>query len=151
MHIPKAIALLSPTEYGELRKSHSDARHEFAQLTRELKNDARLDRVADPKEFRRRIDDITIGIGAEMDKYRKSKAASKFNDWVPFLMTSLIPVAATYAFGPSPGLLTAGFTFTINASAKLTKKTSQFRYPKVLQTLCAANDLTWQKEIDRLR
>jgi len=150
VHVPRQIALLSPKDYGELRRRYAGARCEFARLARELKNDARLDRISDPGEFRRRIDEISEYINAEMRKYRQSKAATKFNDWIPLFLTTLVPVAATCVFGPVPGLLTGGFTFTVNTVAKLTKKTNQFRYPKVLETLCGASDFAWQKEVRAL-
>lgn len=150
VHVPRDISLLTAVEYAELRKTHSDVRREFAKMVRELKDSQRLDRIASPSEFRERLDDIVEHVGGEMKKFRKSKAASKVNDWVPMLLTSLIPVAATYAFGPIPGAVTALFSFGVNSVAKLTKKTTQFSYPKVLQTLCAADDAATKAAIRKL-
>jgi hypothetical protein len=151
VHVPKAIALLSPAEYAELRKRHADVRQEFGRFVHELKEGARLARVTKPAEFRSRIDEITMSVDKELRKFRISKQAAKFNDWVPFLMTTLIPVAATIVFGPVPGLVTTGFTFTVNAAARAAKKTAHFSHPRVLQTLCAAQDLSWRAEIRRLQ
>jgi hypothetical protein len=150
VHVPKAIAFLPVDEYAELRKNHAEARPEFARMVKELKEDARLSRSTDPADFRGRIDDITQTVDKQLQKFRKSKLAAKYDEWVPFLMTSLIPVGATLVFGPVPGLVTAGFTFTVTAVGKLTKKNSQWRYPTVLQTLCAAQEMSWQAEIEKL-
>jgi hypothetical protein len=140
MQVPREISLVPAKEYAELRKRHADVRSEFGRMVRALKEDARLDRIANPTQFRKRLDDIAEEIGDDMDRFRKTKAASKFNEWVPLVMTSLLPVAATWAFGPIPGAISSVFSFSVNAVAKLTKPTRQFAYPKVLQTLCAADD-----------
>lgn len=149
-HVPKHIALLSAKEYAELRKQHAEVRYEFATMVRELKDATRLDRIAHPAEFRARIDEITERVGNEMVKFRQSRTASKVNDWGPFLLTTLVPVAATYAFGPIPGAVTGVFSFGVNAIAKVIGRTSQFRYPKVLQTLCSVNDAAANAALKRL-
>jgi len=140
VHVPRNIALLSAKEYAELRKCNSDVHIEFAKMVRELKADARLDRIADPAQFRRELDDIVEHVGREMEKFRKAKTALKINDWVPLLLTSVVPVAATFALGPIPGIATGIFSFSVSAISKLGYKKPQFNYPKVLQTLCAADD-----------
>jgi hypothetical protein len=151
VHVPRAISHISAKEYAELRESYSDARSEFASLTRELKESARLDRIHDPRDFRCRIDDITSSVGDEMAKFRRTQCANKFNDWIPFMMTTIFPVAVGFAFGAVPGLVTAGFSLAVNSAAKLTKKSTQFRHPKVLQTLCSLDDRSWQMEMKRFR
>jgi hypothetical protein len=140
VHVPKDIGFLPVNEYAELRKRHTAARVEYAKFVREMKDIQRMDRAISPEEFRSRLDDIVEHVGTEMKKFRRSKAASKINDWVPFILTSLVPTAAAYAFGPLPAAITGVFTFTITAVGKLTKPKDQFSYPKVLQAFCAAND-----------
>lgn len=150
IHVPQAIGRLSAKEYAELRARHTDARQEFARMARELKDDARLDRISEPEAFKDRLDEITEAVGKEIGKYRKTKDATKFNDWVPFIMTRLFPVAVGFAFGPASAPVTKGFSLVVDAAAKLRKKPTLFDYPKVLQTLCAAQDLAWRKEINKL-
>ena len=140
VYVPKDISLMPVKEYAELRKRHSSARVEFAKMVRELKDSTRLDRIASPGDFRNRLDDIVEHVGVEIQNFRNSKAASRVKEWVPLVLTSLAPVAATCAFGPIPGTLAGIFSFGVKAVTNLTKKTAQFSYPKVLQTLCAAND-----------
>jgi hypothetical protein len=151
VHVPRDIGLLSAKEFAELRKHHKGVRTEFSRMVRELKDSQRLDRIASPTEFRRRLDDIVEDVGEQMKNFRRSKAASKINDWVPIILTSLVPVAVTFAFGPIPGVATGLFSFSVNSIAKLTKRTAQFSYPEVLQTLCAANEAAASAAIRRLR
>jgi len=150
VHVPRDISLLSAKEYAELRKRHSDVRREFARMVRELKDSQRLDRIASPAEFRCRLDDIVDHVGEEMIKFRKSRTASKVNDWAPMIFTSLVPVAVSYTFGLIPGVVTTLFSLAVNSLAKLTKKTAQFSYPKVLQTLCAADEAATRAAIRKL-
>ena len=117
---------------------------------REFKEDSNLNRITNPADFRSRIDDIIEQIDTELGKFRNSKEAAKYKEWAPFFMKSLFPAAVTYLFGPIPGLATFGFSFAIEAVEKNMKKSEQFRYPKVLQTLCATQDLVWQKEIQKI-
>jgi hypothetical protein len=140
VHVPKDIALLPIDRYAELRERHSAARAEYAKFVREVKDMQRMDRRISPEEFRSRLNGIVEHVGKEIKQFRASKAASKINDWVPFVLTSVMPTAAAYAFGAVPAAITGGITFTINAVGKLTKGTKQFSYPKVLQTFCAADD-----------
>lgn len=140
VHVPKDIALLTTKQYVELRKRHSKVRSEFARMVRELKEVQRISASLSPTDFRDRLDGIVEHVGSEMKRFRDSKSASKFNEWVPFALTSLVPIAATLAFGPLPGVAAGVFTFSVNTIAKLTKKTAQFSYPKVMQTLCAVDD-----------
>jgi hypothetical protein len=92
VHVPRDIALINVKKYAELRKRHEGVRTEFGRMVRELKNSQRLDRIASPAEFRRRLDDIVEDIGGQVKKFRQSKAASRVNDWVPMILTSLVPV-----------------------------------------------------------
>jgi hypothetical protein len=140
VHVPKNIALLTPQDYAELRKCNSDVRLEFAKMVGEIKANSRLDRIADPAKFRSELDDIVEHIGEEMVKFRKARIATKINDWVPLALTSVVPVAVGFAFGPIPAVATGVFSFGVSAVSKLTYKAPQFNYPKVLQTLCAADD-----------
>ena len=141
MQVPRDISLVPAKQYAELRERYTDVRSEFARMVRAFKQDARLDRIANPIEFRKQLDQMAQDVGKEMERFRRTKVASKFNDWAPLVMTSLFPVAVTCAFGPVPGAITGAFSFAVNAVAKFTKPKRQFAYPKVLQTLCAANDL----------
>ena len=136
VYVPRDIGLLSAKEYAQLRKRHEGVRTEFGRMVRELKNSQRLDRTASPGDFRSRLDDVVEEVGEEVKKFRQSKAASKINDWLPMVLTSLVPVSVTFAFGPIPGAATGLFSFAVNSIAKLTKKNAQFSYPRVLQTLC---------------
>lgn len=139
VHVPKDIALLTTKQYVELRKRHSKVRSEFAKMVRELKEAQRMSASLSPADFRDRLDGIVEHVGSEVKRFRDSKAASKFNEWVPFALTSLVPIAATLAFGSLPGVAAGVFSFSVNTIAKLTKKTAQFSYPKVMQTLCAVD------------
>lgn len=139
-YVPKNIALLPVKKYAELRKRNETARGEFAKMVRELKSIARLDHPADARVFREKLDDIVIHVGEEMERFRKSKAAESVNDWAPLALTTIVPVAAGVLFGPIPAIGTAAFTFGVTAIGKLTKPKSKVAYPKVLQTLCAADD-----------
>jgi hypothetical protein len=131
IHVPKGIAKLSVKDYVELRKNFSDVRYEYATMVRELKSGARLDRIKDPKDFRKRLDEITEGVGADVEKFRKSKAAAKVNDWLPMTLTTLLPATvALFAGGPLPALGVAGFSFTVNAIAKATKRHLTSDIPK---------------------
>ena len=150
VHVPKDIGLLSVEEYVELRKRHADVRSEFAKMVRELKDSQRMSQKILQNDFRDRLDGIVEHVGSEVKRFRGSKAASKFNEWIPFTLTSVVPVAATVAFGPLPGIATGAFSFAINAIAKLTKKTTQFSYPKVLQTLCAVDDAAGKAALRKL-
>lgn len=150
VHVPRDISLLPAKEYAELRRRHSDVRGEFARMVRELKDGHRLDRIASPAEYRSRLDEIVEDVGEQVRKFRGSKAATKINDWVPMLLTSIVPVAATFVFGPLPGIATGLFGLGVNSFAKLTKKSAQFSYPKVLQTLCASDEAAARAAIKRL-
>lgn len=149
-HVPQAIGLLTAKQYVELRKRHAKARGEFAKMVRELKNNQRINPAMTPADFRDRVDGIVEHVGNEVKRFRESKAASKFNEWVPFALTSLVPIGATLAFGPLPGVATGLFSFGINAIAKASKKTAQFSYPKVLQTLCAVDDAAARAAVRKL-
>jgi hypothetical protein len=140
VHVPKSISLLSTKEYVELRKAHEQVRAEFARMVRELKQTQRISAKLEPNVFKERINGIVGHVEIEMQRFRTSKEASKFNDWVPFSIASLAPLAAGLAFGPIPGVATGVFSFCVNAIGKLTKKSETFRYPKVMQALCAADD-----------
>jgi hypothetical protein len=140
VHVPKDIALMPVEDYAELRRQNARARSEFAKMVRDLKDIQRMDRRISPVEFRKRLDGIVEHVGSEMKRFRATNAASKINDWVPFALTTILPTAIAFAFGPIPAGITGVFSFGINAIGKLTKKTEQFSYPKVLQTLCAADD-----------
>lgn len=65
-------------------------------------------------------------------------------------LRELVDLAATYAFGRIPGGVATAFTLVVNSVATLTKKNSQFSYPKVLQTLCAANAIAAEAAIQRI-
>ncbi len=140
VQIPREIGLMKVEDYAALRERHQDVRVEFARMVRELKESARLDRPVPPEDLRSRLDEITEEIEKQVRKFRASKTAGKVNEWIPAILTTLVPVAATYAFGPIPGLATGLFTLGVKAVASFTKKTEHFSYPRVLQTLCAAND-----------
>ena len=150
VHVPKDIGLLSVEEYVELRKRHADVRSEFAKMVRELKDGQRMNQGMSPIDFRDKLDGIVEHVGSEVKRFRDSKAASKFNEWVPFTLTNLVPIAATLKFGILPGIVTGVFSFAINAIAKLAKKTTQFSYPKVLQTLCAVDDAAGKAALRKL-
>ncbi|WP_367874411.1 hypothetical protein [Luteolibacter sp. Populi] len=136
-NVPKDISYIPEKEYAELRERNSDARAEFARMVRELKSDHRLDRTNNLSAKLLKIENITSDIGKEMEKFRKSKFASKFHEWIPFHLTSLFPIVSPLLLGPLPGFVTGGFSFSVNLLSKLTKKTPSFQYPKVLQTLCS--------------
>lgn len=149
-HVPAEIGLLTTKKYVELRKRHSDVRREYAQMVRELKDIQRMNSSMSAAELRSRVDGIVEHVGVEMGKFKDSKAGSKFHEWVPFVVTSLVPIAATLAFGPLPGAATGLFSFGINAISKASKKTAQFRHPKVLQTLCAVKSATARAAVRKL-
>jgi hypothetical protein len=140
VHVPKDIGLLSATEYVELRKRHSRVRGEFAHMVHEMRDAQRMGNPLSPADFRDRLDGIIEHVGDEVKRFRESKAASKVNEWIPFCLTSLLPIAATYLLGPLPGATIGLCSFTVNTIGKLTKRTEQFRYPRVLQTLCSTSD-----------
>jgi hypothetical protein len=150
VHVPKDILLMPVEEYAELRKRSARARSEFAKMVRELKDIQRMDRGISPEAFRERLDGIIGHVGSEMKRFRESKSASKINDWVPFMLTNIVPTATAFVFGPIPATITGLFSFGINAIGKLTKKNEQFSYPKVLQTLCAANDAAGKAAVRKL-
>lgn len=150
VYVPRDIALLTTKQYVELRKRHSKVRSEFAKMIRDLKEVQRMSADMSPADFRDRLDGIIEHVGSEVKRFRDSKAASKFNEWVPFALTSLFPIAATLTLGPLPGVAAGVFSFSVNTIAKLTKKSAQFSYPKVLQTFCAADDASAKAAVRRL-
>jgi len=150
IYVPKDIVRLTTKQYVELRKRHSEVRSEFAKMVRDLKDAQRMSAKLSPADFRDRLDGIVEHIGSEVKRFRDSKAASKFNEWVPFALTSLVPIAATLAYGPLPGATAGVFSLSVNIIAKLTKKTATFSYPKVMQTLCAVDDAAANAAVRRL-
>lgn len=140
VHVPKSIALLSTEDYVELRKAHESVRAEFARMVRDLKEVQRISSKLSPPVFATRIEEIVGHIGSEMQRFRDSREASKFNEWIPFSIASLAPIAAAPYYGLISGAVTGVFSFSVNALGKLTKKTETFRYPKVMQALCSADD-----------
>jgi hypothetical protein len=150
VHVPGGIAKLSTKEYVELRKRHNEVRAEYAKMVRELKNVQRISPQLDSVELRIRLDNIVEHLGSEVTRFRKSKAAAKYNDWVPFTLSSLVPIAVTLAFGPSFGVTTGLIAYGVNVTGKITNKSDRFDYPGVLQTFCAADDKAAKAELRAL-
>jgi hypothetical protein len=147
-HVPETISLLSAREYAELRARHEGVRTEFSRVVRDYRETARLDRITNGIELARKLDEISQSVGDEMEKFRASKYARSLSGWVPFTLASVIPVALGAVTSGLPGSIGgAAFSFVVRAAARIGDASKQLKYPRVLQTLCAAEDAAGMAEI----
>jgi hypothetical protein len=105
-------------------------------------------KLTDTGPFVVRTQDIITGVFRADQAGRVSEET--YAERIARVTPSRVPVAAPYAFGLIPGGVATAFTLGVNSVAKLTKKNAHFSYPKVLQTLCAADEATAEAAIRRI-
>jgi hypothetical protein len=104
MLIPSEVAVLAPDQYRDLREAYTPIRATFKELTATLSRINRLDNIGDPDELRNQIDVTAREFLREYERFRKTRYAAIFRDWMPFCVGGVLSVAAaavspTYAVG----------------------------------------------------
>ncbi|MGA2904245.1 MAG: hypothetical protein ABSD98_10465 [Candidatus Korobacteraceae bacterium] len=94
MLIPSEVAVLAPDKYGELREAYGSIRATFKELTATLSRVNRLDNIGDADELRNQIDGTAREFLHEYERFRKTRHAAIFRDWMPFCVGGVLSVAA---------------------------------------------------------
>ena len=142
--IPLEVATLSPRDYRNLRDAYSSIRTTFKELTSQLTQINRLNRIDDPKHLRDHVKATARDFFEEYRDFRKSRYARGFKKWVPLYVRGLLSIVA--AVEPRIALGVAGASLGIQiVQRKLDSSTDQPRREHVFHMLAGM-----RKDIIRL-
>jgi hypothetical protein len=104
--VPTAVSTLKPKDYRNLRESYAPIRGAFKELTANLAQINRLNRIGDPKRLKDQIEVTAQEFLREYRLFRKSKYTRSFKRWAPLYVGGLLSVITT-AVSPPVGLVLA--------------------------------------------
>lgn len=142
--IPLDVASITPRDYRKLRDAFSSIRIVFKELTSELTQINRLNRIADPKHLRDHVKATADEFFKEYQDFRKSRYARSFKKWVPLYVGGILSIVA--AAEPKIALGIAGASLGIQIiQRRLDSSTDQPRRERVFHMLAGM-----RKDIIRL-